>query len=49
MMGDCSWGERMLLEVIRIRSCLKPSEMLSPFNNKLEWAPGVANGQSDLI
>lgn len=39
----------MLLEVFRIRSCLKPSEMLSPFNRKLEWAPGVADGQSDLI
>ena len=33
MMVDRSLGERMLLEVIRIRSCLKSSEMLSPLNS----------------
>ena len=49
MMVDCSLRERMLLEVIRIRSCLKSSEMLSPFNKTLEWIPRVADGQSDLI
>lgn len=49
MMVDRSLGERMLLEVIRIRSCLKSSEMLSPLNKQLEWVPRVADGQSDLI
>ena len=48
-MADRSVGEIMPSEVILIRSCLKPPEMLYPFDKKLNGLLGVADGQSYLI
>lgn len=37
----------MLLEVIRMRSCQKPSEILYPFENK-SWN-GLGDGETDSL